>query len=378
MPVALSNATIVAGADILTGHAVLLEGARVAGIVPAKDVPAGTETHDLGGGLLLPGFIDVQVNGGGGILFNDDLSVEAIRKIGAAHTRFGTTGFLPTLISADYASIRQAIAAVDDAIAQGVPGVLGIHIEGPFLNVLRRGIHNPDNFRTLDEEGVELVSSLKHGRTLVTLAPEINAPEAVARLVEKGVIVAAGHSECDYETARNGFRNGIRGVTHLFNAMSQMQGRRPGLVGAALENPDVWCGIIADGHHVHPGSLRAALASRGLERMMLVTDAMPGVGSDKPSFALQGKTITIKDGVCTGPDGTLAGSHLDMATALRNAMEFFALDAAKASRLASGNAAAFLGLEQQTGRIAEGLRADLVLLNAAGEVKQTWIGGKSH
>jgi len=374
---ALHNATIVADGRILTGQAVLIDDRCIADVVSVNDVPAGVEHLDLGGGLLLPGFIDVQVNGGGGVLFNDDPSVETIRRIGEAHARFGTTGFLPTLISADYPSIKRAIAAVDEAILQGVPGVLGIHIEGPFLNIQRKGIHNPDNFRALDDEGVELLSSLPHGRTLVTLAPEISAPGKIARLIEKGVIVSAGHSECDYETARDGFKNGIRGVTHLFNAMSQMQGRRPGLVGAALENQDVWCGIIADGHHVHPGSLRVALGCRGLDRMMLVSDAMPGVGSDKPSFALQGQTITIKDGMCTGPDGTLAGSHLDMATAFCNAMEFFGLDAAKASLLASGNAAAFLGLAQKTGRIAKGLSADLVLLDATGKVKQTWIAGQS-
>lgn len=375
MITALVNGRVLCAGALRDGEAVLLDGDRIAAIVPAGEVPADAARHDLAGAMLLPGFIDTQVNGGGGVLFNDSTSVEGIAAIGAAHRRYGTTGFLPTLISDDLDVIRRAVAAVDAAIAEGVPGVLGIHIEGPFLNVERRGIHRADKIRTLDDEGLAVLTSLKRGRTLVTLAPERTTPVTIRRLTEAGVIVAAGHSNATYEQSIAAVEAGATGITHLFNAMSPLTSRAPGLTGASLERPELICGIIVDGHHVSPTTLRIALRCKPPEQLMLVTDAMPSVGSDSGEFMLQGRHIRVIDGVCRDEDGTIAGSHLDMAAALANTVTMLGASVAAAACMAAHAPAAFLGLGDSLGEIAAGYRADLVALDSAFRVTGTWIGG---
>jgi N-acetylglucosamine-6-phosphate deacetylase len=353
---------------------VVIEGDRIAEVRPPA---AGERGLDLAGDYLLPGFIDTQVNGGGGALFNDAPTAQAIGAIGAAHRRFGTTGFLPTLISDDLSAVAKAIAAVDEAIAAGVPGVLGIHIEGPFLSENRKGIHDASKFRVLDDAAFDLLTSLKRGKTLVTLAPEATTPAMIRRLADAGVVVAAGHTNADYDTIRGALAAGLTGFTHLFNAMSPLASREPGAVGAALEDEASWCGLIADGRHVHPAVLRIALRARRLDRFMLVTDALSAVGMAEKSFTVQGRAIRVVDGVCVDENGTLAGSDLDMATALRNIMAIGGLSLAEASHMASAAPSAFLGLTADLGAIAPGQRADLVHADSALRVRRTWIGGKS-
>lgn len=374
---ALVNGRILNGQDFVGALGVVLEGERIAAVLPEAEARARADAVvDLEGGRLAPGFIDTQVNGGGGVLFNDELSVEAIEAIGAAHRRFGATGFLPTLISEDLGAIDRAMRAVEAAIAKGAPGVLGIHVEGPFLNAARAGIHDSAKFRILDEEAAALLTSLKTGRTLVTLAPERTTPEMIQRLVAAGVVVSAGHTDASYEETRAALRAGLSCFTHLFNAMSPLLSREPGVVGAALEDASAWCGVIVDGRHVHPAVLKLALRSRPLDRFMLVTDAMPTVGLAEKTFVLQGQTITVQDGVCVAPDGTLAGSDLDMARAVRNAVDLLGLPLPNAVRMASLHPAQFLGLDHQRGRIAPGLVADLVLLDDELNVSATWIAGR--
>ncbi len=375
MPTALVNARIVTGDAVLDGHAVVIGQGRIEAVAAVGRLPAGMERVDLEGLTLAPGFIDTQVNGGGGVLFNDAPTAEGIEAIGRAHRRFGATGFLPTLISDDFAVIRRAVAAVDAAMAAGAPGLLGIHIEGPFLNPLRKGIHDDAKLRTLDAEGFEILTSLKRGRTLVTLAPETVAPACISELAEAGVIVAAGHTNAGYETMRRALASGLTGVTHLFNAMSPLTSRKPGVVGAVLEDRAAWAGLIVDGEHVDPATLRVALRCRPLDRFMLVTDAMPCVGDDKLNFDLQGRTIFVRDGACYDENGVLAGSNLDMARAVGNAQTMLGLTLPQACVMASGAPAAFLGLEDR-GSIAPGKRADLVALDEDGAVWATWIGGE--
>jgi N-acetylglucosamine-6-phosphate deacetylase len=375
MLTALVNGRVLRAGALRDGEAVLLDGDRIAGVVSASEIPANAARHDLDGAMLLPGFIDTQVNGGGGVLFNDSPTVEGIAAIGAAHRRFGTTGFLPTLISDDIEVIREAVAAVDAAIAQGVPGVLGIHIEGPFLNVERRGIHRPDKIRPLDEEGVAALTSLKRGRTLVTLAPERTDPATIRRLTDAGVIVAAGHSNATYEQSIAAVGAGVTGITHLFNAMSPLTSRAPGLTGAALERSELICGIIVDGQHVSPTTLGIALRCKPPEQLMLVTDAMPTVGSDSDEFVLQGRPIRVVDGICRNAEGTIAGSHLDMVSALANTVNMLGTSIETAACMAAHAPAAFLGLADSLGEIAPGYRADLVAVDADFSVVETWIGG---
>ena len=377
MAVALVNGRVLSGREFVGGMGVVLDGGRIVAVAPEADALAQADSRfDLAGGRLVPGFVDVQVNGGGGVLFNDELSVEAIEAIGAAHRRFGTTGFLPTLISEDLGAIDRALRAVEAAIAAGVPGVLGVHVEGPFLNAARAGIHDKAKFRVLDERASTLLSSLKAGRTVVTLAPERTEPGTIRQLVQAGVVVAAGHTDASYDQIRAGRDAGLSGFTHLFNAMSPMTSRAPGAVGAALEDPGSFCGVIVDGRHVHPAVLRIALRCKPLDRFMLVTDAMPSVGLADKTFTLQGQTITVQDGVCVAADGTLAGSDLDMAAAVRNAVALLGVDVPDAIRMASLHPAQFIGLDQEIGAITPGRRADLVLLDEAGEVQATWIAGE--
>ena len=377
MLAAFVNGRILTETGVVDGKSLVVENGRIAAILDARDAPASATRHDLDGGLLVPGFIDTQVNGGGGVLFNDAPTAVTIAAIGAAHRPFGTTGFLPTLISDDLAVVDQAMRATEAAIEAGVPGVLGIHIEGPFLNVKRKGIHDPAKFRVIDDEAVALLGSLKVGKTLVTLAPETTTPDMIRKLTNAGVIVAAGHTNAAYGTMRKALAAGLTGFTHLFNAMSPLTSREPGAVGAALESQTAWCGLIVDGRHVDPAVLRIALRTRPLDRFMLVTDAMPTVGMIDKSFDLQGRQIHVVDGVCVDAHGTLAGSDLDMAAAVRNAMSMLNLSVEEAVLIASASPAAFLGLAGQRGRIAVGQAADMVLLDEDLKVRETWIDGVS-
>ncbi|ALR09029.2 N-acetylglucosamine-6-phosphate deacetylase [Xylella fastidiosa] len=357
--------------------AVLLRGGCIQALLPHDDprVTVGAQWVDLRGGLLLPGFIDIQVNGGGGVLFNNARDVDALATIARAHRRYGTTGLLPTLISDTVEVMVEAIAATRAAIAQGVPGILGIHLEGPYLNPLRKGTHDYTQFRVPQLHEVMRCTALDNGVTLVTLAPEQVPVEMIRVFVERGAIVFAGHTAATYEQVRAGIAAGVTGFTHLYNAMSQLVGREPNVVGAALEDPDTWCGIIVDGVHVHPASLRVALAAKPRGKVLLVTDAMPPVGSDSVHYDLYGETITVMDGVVRNAAGALAGAALDMVTAVRNTVHWLGVDLAEAVRMASTYPAQCIGLGDRLGRIAPGYQADLVWVDDDVQVQGTWIAG---
>jgi N-acetylglucosamine-6-phosphate deacetylase len=373
---ALTNGRLLTGEGIVSGRVVLLSGSHIEALTQPEDPRcAEADGVDLQGQLLLPGFIDVQVNGGGGVLFNDDPSLESIRAIGAAHRRFGTTGFLPTLISDDLDTIGRAITAVQTSLDAGLPGVLGIHIEGPFLNWARRGVHDSKHLRLLDASLVSLLCRLRAGRTVLTLAPEMTTPDIITQLAAGGILVSAGHSEASFTQTTAAIAHGLRGFTHLFNAMGRLDPREPGIVGAALYDSGTWCGIIVDGHHVDPIMLKLALRCKPHNRFMLVSDAMPAVGSAKTTFVLQGRTIHVQDGICRDENGTLAGTALDMAAAVRNAVVLLDLDIETAARMASEYPAEFLGLDHELGRIAPGYRANLVLMDDEFNVRKTWIEG---
>lgn len=376
MPLALTGARIFDGTHILEGRAVIIENGRIAAIPPERDLGAGIKRRPIAG-LLAPGFIDVQVNGGGGIMFNDVRSVDGLRTIISAHRKYGTTGLLPTFITDTRETMAEAVVAMREAMKARVPGVLGIHVEGPFISPERKGVHNADFIRPMEAEDLSILTSLKEGRTLVTLAPERNSMENIARLAAAGVLICAGHTASDYATVMEAFRHGLRGFTHLYNAMPPLAGRDPGPIGAALDNRDTWCGLIVDGHHVSDAALRLAIAAKGTERMMLVTDAMAVTGTDMKTFNLHGRTIYRKDGKLSTEDGTLAGSDLDMACAVRNTVERLGVALTDALRMASIVPATFLRLDHEMGRIAPGYRADLVLLDESLHVQDTWIEGES-
>ncbi len=375
MAFAIVGARVFDGDRFLEDHAVVVESARIAALVAVSELPSGMAQTKVAG-ILAPGFIDTQVNGGGGVLFNDARTIDGIAAIGAAHRRFGTTGFLPTLITDTRAHMIEALAAARAAIAAGVPGVLGIHIEGPFLSAERKGVHDSALMRPIEEADTAILTAPGAGIVLLTVAPEKVPSATIARLARAGLILSAGHTAADAGTFAAARAAGLTGVTHLFNAMPPLAGRAPGVVGAALDDPECWCGLIVDLHHVSPLSLRVAIAAHGWRRMMLVTDAMPTVGSDLTTFDLMGRRVALDGGKLIAEDGTLAGSDLDMATAVRNTVRHLGLPLESALHMASRAPAEFLGLGNDLGRIAAGYRADLVLLDGDLNAVATWVGGR--
>jgi N-acetylglucosamine-6-phosphate deacetylase len=324
--------------------------------------------------ILAPGFIDIQVNGGGGVLLNDQPTEAGVRRIVEAHRKAGTTGCLPTLIT-DRREVIEQLAATAQAGLR-IPGVLGFHLEGPALNKSRKGIHPESEIRVPNHRDLAAIKSFGgRGRSLVTLAPECVPAAMIDELIGAGLHVAAGHSEATSAEMQQAANIGVSGVTHLFNAMSQLGAREPGVVGAALWDERLFAGIICDGIHVDPTCLRIALRCKGRDRLMLVTDAMPLVGTHDRQFMLHGRQITLRDNRLTGPDGTLAGAHLTMIGAVRHAVALLEVSLADALIMASRTPAAFLGLDSELGRIAGGYRADLVAFTADYEVLGTWIGG---
>jgi N-acetylglucosamine-6-phosphate deacetylase len=327
--------------------------------------------------ILAPGFIDVQLNGGGGVLLNDHPTEAGVRVIIEAHRRGGTTGCLPTLIT-DRVDVMERLAAVAPALLQ-IPGVLGFHLEGPALNKARKGIHPESEICLPSAQALATLKSFgKYGRSIVTLAPECVPRTLIGDLVGAGLRVSAGHSEASATQIKQAADCGVTGVTHLFNAMSQLKGREPGVVGAALCDERLFAGIICDGFHVDPTCLRIAVRCKGRDRLMLVTDAMPLVGTDQREFLLQGRRIRLEDGRLTGPDGTLAGAHQTMIEAVRYAVMTLGVELADALTMASRTPATFLGLQSQLGSIAPGYRADLVAINRRFEVLETWVAGRSR
>ena len=375
MAFALTGARIFDGADFRDGHCVVIEGTRIATIVPQSQLPSGIETRNLGGGLLAPGFIDVQVNGGGGALLNDDPTIDTVRIIASAHRKFGTVGLLPTVITDAPSVLAKAIAAVRAAIAAEVPGVLGIHIEGPFLDIERKGAHAARFIRKMTEADVAQLTSLDCGAVMLTLAPNKVEPELIGKLAEHGVLVSLGHAQATFEEAQAALAAGARAFTHIFNAMSQMTGREPGLAGAALADPESFVGVIADGHHVHDAALHVAFTAKPAARMMLITDAMPTAAGGPATFDLQGRAVVLANGRLQLEDGTLAGSNLTMDKAVRFCVNRLKLDLGETLRMASLTPACFLRKEHELGRIAPGYLASLVHLDDKLEVRATWIDG---
>ena len=376
MAIALTGARIFTGEDFLDGHAVVVDASRIVDVLPETKTGAA-QRRDLGGGLLAPGFIDVQVNGGGGALLNDNPSVDTVRTIATAHRRFGTVGMLPTVITDAPQVIARAVTSVARAMAEGVPGVLGIHIEGPFLDAARKGAHAARFIREMEEADADAIAGFAmYCPVMLTLAPNRVSPALVQRLTQAGVLVSLGHSDASYAEARQALDAGARSITHLYNAMSQMTGREPGMVGAALADQESYVGIIADGHHVHDAALKVAFAARPSSRMMLITDAMPTAAGGPDSFELQGRVVTRHDGRLSLADGTLAGSDLTMDAAVRHCVKVLGLELAAVLRMASLNPASFLRCEHERGRIAPGYLASMVLLGEDLAVKQTWIDGQ--
>jgi N-acetylglucosamine-6-phosphate deacetylase len=365
----LFDGTVMRGPALVTVSGGLIQGVSF-GEAPSREMIALPSDA-----ILAPGFIDIQVNGGGGVLLNDEPSETGVRRIVEAHRRMGTTGCLPTLIT-DRTDVIERLAAVARGCLQ-IPGVLGFHLEGPAINKARKGIHLESEIRVPNARDLAAMKSFGDcGRCIVTLAPEYVPPSVIDDLLGAGLRVSVGHSDATAMQIEQAAACGVTGVTHLFNAMSQLAAREPGVVGAALDDERLFAGIICDGLHVDPLSLRVAMRCKGPDRLMLITDAMPLVGTDVRHFLLQGRRITLQGARLTGPDGTLAGAHLTMMQAVRNAVALLGVGIADVLTMASRTAATFLGLESQLGTIAPGYRADLVAFSSKFEVIETWVAGQ--
>lgn len=363
------------GAALHRHSALLIDETQIAAITPRDELSTSIDVYEAPkGAWIAPGFIDTQVNGGGDALFNADPTPEGLARIVAAHRRFGTTALLPTLIT-DADEVMAAGLSAVESMLQKEPSILGIHLEGPFLSPDKPGVHRRDLIRRPEPHHLDMLASYMKGAWLITLAPEVAPAGFIAELVAAGAKVSLGHSMATYEQTRAAMAEGLTGFTHLFNAMRPLSARDPGPIAAALESPNASYGLIVDGEHVAPATL--GLAIRGAGHPMLVTDAMPPVGGSMREFRLQGEQISVRDGRCVTRDGVLAGSSLDMASAVKNCVRLLGLPLERALRFASTEPADFLGVGHFLGRLATGYRADIVALNPSDlSVVATWVAGK--
>lgn len=371
----IAGATIFTGDNFVERHAVVIEGEAIIDLLPESAVEPHMDIVQLDGGILAPGFIDLQVNGGGGVFFTRDTTVPALKTMLEAHRKTGTTSMLPTLISDTSAVHQSGVKAVADAIAAGLKGVLGIHLEGPFFNPTRRGAHHEEYIRQIETADLQWLTQAHPFKVILTLAPEAVAAGQIKTLVDAGVVVCAGHTDAHYEEVVRAVAEGLSGFTHLYNAMRPATGREPGVVGAALESADAWCGIIIDQHHVHAAMARIAYAAKPRGKMYLVTDAMSTLGATEKSFQLYDEIITEKNGRLVNAEGRLAGSAIGMMDAVRLNTQWVGVELAESLRMAALYPAQFMQCDHYLGRIQNGYRADLVHFTDEFCVTRTWVAG---
>ena len=377
MQQALTGAQVFDGDVFIDRHSLIYREATIEAILPSHQLPADIPATALDGGILAPGFVDTQVNGGGGVLFNNAPSAATLATMVRAHRACGTTGMLPTLISDSRETLRSGVGAVQQAMAQTLPGIPGIHIEGPFFNPARRGTHQRRYLRAPRAEDIDWLCALRGIKILLTLAPEQTRPGQIRALSDAGILVCAGHTDAHSDDIARALAEGLTGFTHLYNAMRPLQGREPGVVGAALDDRHSWCGIIVDGHHVDPVAVRVALAAKPKGKMVLVSDAMATVGSADKAFQLYGETIRESGGRLLNAEGRLAGSAIGMIDAVRLSCESVGVDIGESLRMASLYPAALLQLDNVLGRLRPGYRADMVHFDTdSWQVRHTWIAGE--
>ena len=370
-----TGARLFDGERFVDDSALVCQDERIVAITPHRERPKNAREHDLAGGMLTPGLVDWQVNGGGGVLFNETPSVEGIEAIVVAHRRFGTTSLLPTIIT-DAPDVLAAALTAARAAHGRVAGAIGVHVEGPFIDPRRKGAHPAQFIRSMTAADADALIAAKAGAMVVTLAPCAASNALIARLARAGIVVSLGHAECSFEEARSAIDAGARAATHVYNAMSQLGHRQPGLVGAALSDERLICGFIADGCHVHEAAARIALKARGAPAIALVSDAMPPAAGGPDTFELQGRRITRVGVKLTSEDGTLAGAAITLIEAVRYVATSLRFPLADALQMATRTPARLLRLEGNIGCLCPGARADLLHLDDSLNVRGVWIGGE--
>lgn len=374
---ALVNGRLFTGHEILDDHAVIIKDGLIERVCPQAELPAECEQRDVGGAIVAPGFIDVQLNGCGGVQFNDTLeaiSLETLAIMQKANEKSGCTSFLPTLITSSDELMVRAVEVMRSWLEHHSHQALGLHLEGPWLNVAKKGTHHAELIRKPDPALVKFLCDNADVITKITLAPEMAGPEVIRQLHEAGIIVSAGHSHATYDEARSGFAAGISFATHLYNAMPTITGREPGLTGALFDTPDVYCGIIVDGLHVHYANVRNAKRIKG-DKLVLVTDATAPAGAAIDRFIFAGKTIYYRDGLCVDENGTLSGSALTMIEAVKNCVEHVGLPLDETLRMATLYPARAMGVEKQLGSIEAGKVANLTVFTRDYHIIKTIVNG---
>ncbi|ROV59919.1 N-acetylglucosamine-6-phosphate deacetylase [Vibrio ponticus] len=372
---ALTNCKVYTGSDVLVDHAVIINDGIIESVCPIAELAADIETYDLKGANLSPGFIDLQLNGCGGVMFNDEITAETIQIMHQANLKSGCTSFLPTLITSSDENMRQAVAAARDYHALHQNQSLGLHLEGPYLNVAKKGIHSVDYIRPSDDSMVDFMCDNADVIAKVTLAPEHNDPKHIERLRDAGIVVSIGHTNATYAEARQSFESGITFATHLFNAMTPMVGREPGVVGAIYDTPDVYAGIIADGFHVDYANIRIAHKIKG-EKLVLVTDATAPAGAEMDYFIFVGKKVYYRDGKCVDENGTLGGSALTMIEAVQNTVEHVGIALDEALRMATLYPAKAIKVDNKLGRIKKGMVANLTVFDRDFTIQANIVNGQ--
>lgn len=374
---ALTHGRIYTGHEILDDHAIIVANGLIERICPLADVPANVEQRSVNGAILAPGFIDVQLNGCGGVQFNDTaeaVTVETLEIMQKANEKSGCTSFLPTLITTSDDLMKQGVRVMREYLAKHPNQALGLHLEGPWLNIVKKGTHNPGFVRKPDAELVQFLCDNADVITKVTLAPEMVDPAVITQLANAGIVVSAGHSNATAKEARVGFRAGISFATHLFNAMPYMSGREPGLTGAILDANEIYCGIIADGLHVDYINIRNAKRLKG-DKLCLVTDATAPAGANIEQFIFAGKTIYYRNGLCVDENGTLSGSSLTMIEGVRNLVNHANIALDEVLRMATLYPARAIGVDKQLGSIAPGKVANLTAFTHDFKIIKTIVNG---
>lgn len=374
---AFVNCDIFTGSEFLYDCAIKIEENRIHSLVSEDELSDTIEKIDLKGATVSPGFFDLQVNGGGGVLLNDSPTVDGVRAIFEGHKKYGTTDFLPTYITGPSDGMRMAADAVNNCLENNLYGVRGIHFEGPFLNELKAGVHDKKYIREVNDADISIINSIAQGVTLLTLAPETVSSQSIKNFTEKGVLVSLGHTNATFQEANSAFKNGASCSTHLYNAMSALSSRAPGVVGASLIADETWAGIIVDGFHSDYGAVKVAHKAKANRKLFLVTDAMPPVGGKEGvGFTLGDYDITVENGRCITMGNVLAGSALDMATAVRNCIQHVGIDKGEALRMASTYPAEYVGLDHIIGHIKKGYDANLTIINNQVDVQGIVVQGK--
>ncbi|GAB6260044.1 N-acetylglucosamine-6-phosphate deacetylase [Photobacterium sp. CCB-ST2H9] len=372
---ALTNCRIFTGSDVLDNHAVIIDGVNIRAVCPEAELPADLPIQNLDGANLSPGFIDLQLNGCGGVMFNDEITADTIHTMHKANLKSGCTSFLPTLITSSDNDMKAAVFAAREYEENYQNHSLGLHLEGPYLNVMKKGIHSVDHIRRSDDEMIDFLCENADIITKVTLAPEQTPAKHIEKLAQAGIVVSAGHTNATYAEARRGFAAGITFSTHLFNAMTPIAGREPGMVGAIYDTPEVYTGIIADGFHVDYANIRIAHRIKR-EKLILVTDATAPAGADIDHFIFVGKKVYYRDGKCVDENGTLGGSALTMIEAVQNSVEHVGIALDEAIRMATLYPARAIGVDKKLGAVKKGMVANLAVFDRDFRVRATVVNGK--